>query len=115
MTFNGKVVAVGVQAEKIPKEDDIWKYSNPIKVAKKAKKYLGNTAVVYRSIRPKKKYMIFDPVNYKLVHFGEMYEDFTKHQDTKRRDNYLTRSASIKGEWKNNKYSANNLSRELLW
>jgi hypothetical protein len=112
----GKVVALGVQAEKIPKQDEIWKWSNPDKVAEMARKYLGDMAVVFRSTKPKKKYMIFDPVNNKWVFFGEMgYEDFTKHQDPKRRENYLTRTASIKGNWKNNKYSANNLSRNILW
>ena len=112
----GKVVALGVQAEKIPKQDEIWKWSNPEKVADNARKYLGNMAVVFRSTKPKKKYMIFDPVNKKWVFFGEInYEDFTKHQDPKRRENYLTRTASMKGNWKNNKYSANNLSRNILW
>jgi hypothetical protein len=112
----GKVVALGVQAEKIPKQDEIWKWSNPVKVAEMAKKYLGDMAVVFRSTKPKKKYMIFDPENNKWVFFGEMgYEDFTKHQDPKRRENYLTRTASMKGNWKNNKYSANNLSRNILW
>jgi hypothetical protein len=112
----GKVVALGVQAEKIPKQDEIWKWSNPEKVADNARKYLGDMAVVFRSTKPKKKYMIFDPVNKKWVFFGEInYEDFTKHQDPKRRENYLTRTASMKGNWKNNKYSANNLSRNILW
>jgi len=112
----GKVVALGVQAEKIPKQDEIWKWSNPVKVAEKARKYLGDMAVVFRSTKPKKKYMIFDPVNNKWIFFGEMnFEDFTKHQDPKRRENYLTRTASMKGNWKNNRYSANNLSRNILW
>jgi hypothetical protein len=112
----GKVVALGVQAEKIPKQDEIWKWSNPEKVAEMARKYLGDMAVVFRSTKPKKKYMIFDPVNKKWVFFGEInYEDFTKHKDEKRRENYLTRTASMKGNWKNNKYSANNLSRNILW
>jgi len=112
----GKVVALGVQAEKIPKQDEVWKWSNPEKVAEMARKYLGDMAVVFRSTKPKKKYMIFDPVNNKWVFFGEMgYEDFTKHQDPKRRENYLTRTKSMKGNWKDNRYSANNLSRNILW
>ena len=50
------------------------------------------------------------------VHFGEMgYEDYTKHKDEKRRKRYLKRSAGIKGKWKENPYSPNNLSRSLLW
>jgi hypothetical protein len=112
----GKVVALGVQAEKIPKQDEVWKWSNPVKVAEMARKYLGDMAVVFRSTKPKKKYMIFDPINNKWVFFGEIgYEDFTKHQDPKRKENYLTRTANMKGNWKNNRYSANNLSRNILW
>jgi len=93
----------------------IEQFSNPKKVQEKAKKYLGKDAVVYLSTKKEKKYMIKDPNN-KWVHFGQMdYEDFTKHQDEKRRKNYLTRTANIKGDWKSNKYSPNNLSRNLLW
>lgn len=93
----------------------IEKFSNPKKVQENAKKYLGKDAVVYLSTKKEKKYMVKDP-NGKWVHFGQMdYEDFTKHQDEKRRKNYLTRTANIKGDWKSNKYSPNNLSRNLLW
>jgi hypothetical protein len=50
------------------------------------------------------------------VHFGAMgYEDYTKHKNKSRRKNYLTRSGNIKGDWKKDKYSANNLARILLW
>lgn len=43
------------------------------------------------------------------------YEDYTKHHDDKRRKNYLTRANSIKGNWRTDKYSPNNLSIHLLW
>ena len=43
------------------------------------------------------------------------YEDFTKHHNKARRKNYLTRSKNIKGDWARNPYSANNLSRKILW
>jgi hypothetical protein len=36
-------------------------------------------------------------------------------QNKERRKNYLTRSNGMKGNWKNNKYSANNLSIHVLW
>ena len=53
---------------------------------------------------------------YGHVSFGDnRYEDYTKHHDKKRRKNYLTRTKSMRGNWKNNKYSANNLSRNILW
>jgi len=91
-------------------------YSNPAKVFKKAKEYLGNNVEIKLSTNPKKKYMVLNPKTNKWVHFGQMgYEDFTKHLDLSRRNNYLTRSASIKGDWRKDKYSSNNLSRNLLW
>ena len=49
------------------------------------------------------------------VNFGSAMVDFTKHHDEQRRQNYLKRSAGIRGNWKENKYSPNNLSRSLLW
>jgi hypothetical protein len=43
------------------------------------------------------------------------YEDFTKHKDENRRRNYLKRASNIKGNWKDNPYSKNNLAIHLLW
>ena len=43
------------------------------------------------------------------------YEDFTQHKNKDRQQNYLKRSSNIKGNWKNNKYSPNNLSMNILW
>ena len=104
------------QADNISEYDEINKYSNPKKVQEKAKKYLGEGAIIYRSAKKDKKYMIYNPNTKKWVHFGQIpYEDFTKHQDPKRRENYLKRTANMRGNWKNDKYSANNLSREILW
>lgn len=92
-------------------------YSNPIIAQKKAYKCLGKTAKLrYPSSNPNKKYDIYDPYNKKWVHFGQLgYEDYTKHKDKKRRKSYLARTAKMKGNWKNNPYSANNLSRCILW
>lgn len=111
----GKLVSL-VSIEDIPKTDAIWEWSNPNKVAEKAKEYLGKNAVIFRADKPKKKYMVFDPNNEKWIYFGEMsYQDHTKHNDPIRRENYLRRTANMKGDWKNNRYSANNLSRNILW
>jgi hypothetical protein len=67
------------------------------------------------STRKNKKYMILNDHN-KYVHFGDSrYEDFTKHQDKERLKNYLSRASKIKGNWKKDKYSPNNLSINLLW
>jgi len=94
----------------------ILKYSNPKIAQMKAYKYLGKKAILYPSTKKEKKYMICDRKQNKWVHFGQIpYEDFTKHKNTKRRKNYLTRTLRIKGDWKKNPYSANNLSRNILW
>jgi hypothetical protein len=92
------------------------KYSSPEQAQKMAYKYLGKTAKIYPSSNPEKKYQIWDPKNEKWVYFGQIgYEDYTKHHDKDRRHNYLTRTAGMLGDWKSNKYSANNLSRNILW
>ena len=44
-----------------------------------------------------------------------LYEDYLKHGDEIRKTNYLLRSGNIKGNWKDDKYSKNNLSINILW
>ena len=97
------------------KGKDILQFSNPNIVAKKAYKYFGEHIPIYISTKKDKKYMVKDP-NDKWVHFGQMgAEDHTKHQDEKRRHSYLRRSTNIRGNWKDNPYSPNNLSINILW
>jgi len=97
------------------KKERLEKYSDPTQVFKKAREYLGKDVIIEISGRKDKKYMVKTPEG-KWVHFGQMgYEDFTKHKNLKRRQNYLTRSTNIKGDWKKNKYSPNNLSIHILW
>ena len=85
-------------------------------VIKNAKSYLGNDVIILQSTRKNKKFMIMNPEN-KYVHFGDKrYKDFTQDNKNKdRQQNYLKRSSNIKGNWKNNKYSPNNLSMNILW
>jgi hypothetical protein len=101
--------------ERFPQDDDIWMYSNPREAQQKAFKIYGKDAILYRSTAKNKKYSIVNP-NGKIVNFGQIgYEDFLKHKNPVRRHNYLTRTANMKGDWKENGYSANNLSRNILW
>lgn len=94
---------------------DIDKWSNPSKVMQNAKEYFGKEIPIYLSTRKTKKYMIQNPEG-KWVHFGQMnYEDYTKHQDKERQYKYLKRATNIKGDWKDDMYSPNNLSIHLLW
>lgn len=65
--------------------------------------------------------------NHKLsmngVMFGHIdYPDFVLFimngdvdEGIKRRKNYLSRTANMKGEWKKDKFSRNNLARRIIW
>ena len=91
-------------------------FSNPAEAKRKAKKYLGpHGGPLFLSSREDKKFMVMAP-NGKLVHFGQMgYSDYTQHKDKKRRAAYLRRASKIKGDWKSDKYSPNNLAMNILW
>ena len=94
----------------------VRKYTNPAQAQRQARKYLGKHARICPATNKNKKYRIWDKKNLKWVHFGAVgYEDYTKHKNKTRRKNYLMRSKHIKGKWRNNPYSANNLSRHILW
>jgi Family of unknown function (DUF5754) len=94
----------------------LFLYSSPSKAQSQAYKYLGKTARLYPSTKKDKKYSIYDKKNNNWVSFGQLgYEDYTKHHNKTRRKNYLTRSGRIKGDWKKNRYSSNNLARRILW
>jgi hypothetical protein len=94
----------------------LYKYSDPNKAQQMAYKYLGKTAKLYPANNIHKKYKICDLKNKKWINFGQIgYEDYTRHKDKHRRKSYLTRTANMRGNWKSNKYSANNLSRNILW
>ena len=93
---------------------DINKVSNPTTVRARFAKYKGSdNAKLELSEKPDKKYKVI--YNNRTIHFGSRLEDFTKHGDEARRRSYLARSGGIKGDWKSDKYSPNNLSRNLLW
>lgn len=113
------------------------KYSNPSQVFRLSKKYykkhrpltcvhksqppkglligkLDEVAGLYVSTRKNKKYMLFNGC--KTTHFGQIpYQDFTQHANKTRRRNYLNRATNIKGDWKKDPYSPNNLAIHLLW
>ncbi len=98
-------------------------YSDPEIVLYRAKHYYGENVILKKSTRKTKKYMIFDPITNRFVHFGAMgYLDFTKYiqiYDIKianeHRSRYLKRALKIKGNWKDDPYSPNYLSLLLLW
>lgn len=105
-----------IPAVKIDKNDDIWEYSNPIDAQKKAFKYLGENGNIYRSVKKDKKYVIYNPIKDEWVNFGQMgYQDLTKHRDKDKMRRYRARAENMKGEWRDDPYSANNLSINILW
>ena len=94
--------------------NNINEISNPAKVKANFRKYKGNDdAQLELSEKKDKKYKVIH--DGKTTHFGSTMEDYTKHKDEIRRKSYLARAQGIKGNWKSNKYSANNLAIYLLW
>ena len=91
--------------------------SNPTIVKRNLKKYIPiDTPDLFISNRKNKKYQILNPNTNKFIHFGSLaYEDFTKHQDKERQKNYIIRASNIKGDWRSDKFSPNNLSLYVLW
>jgi len=87
---------------------DIYDYSNPDEVLKKARK-MG--LEIELSSRKDKKYMVYD--GKKWIHFGQMgYADFSKHKDRHRRDLFRTRNH----KWADAEpFSPAFLSYYLLW
>ena len=93
----------------------IYTYSDPSKVRENANYWGYDVNKLFISDKPNKKYYYVKPDG-KKVYFGQMgYEDYTKHMDFNRAERYLARASNIKGKWKDNKYSPNNLSIRLLW
>lgn len=85
-------------------------------VKQNAINYLGKDVDIQKSTRQSKKYMVLNPETKKYIHFGDKnYQDFTEHRDKQRQKAYLSRATNIKGDWKSNKYSPNNLSINILW
>lgn len=92
---------------------ELLDFSNPYKVHKKLEELFDGKIDLYLSSRKNKKYMIIDPNKNKMVHFGEMgYEDYTKHNDNDRRNDFRVRNDA----WKNKDiFTPAYLSYHLLW
>ena len=99
---------------------ELIKISDPAEVKRRFEKYRGSTkATIEPSPRADKKYLIriagAGGVPGRAVHIGSTMEDFTKHKNETRRKSYLARATAIRGDWKTDKWSANNLAIHLLW
>jgi hypothetical protein len=106
-----------IRQKELIKEKEVIKFSDPSKVLKNVNKYFRDEGYIFGySLRKDKKYQIYDPNKNKWIHFGQIgYRDYTLTKNKKKRDAYLKRATNIKGDWKDNKYSANNLAINLLW
>lgn len=97
------------------KRIELYKYSNPNEVFKKADEVFDDMSFdIDISTRKNKKYRIRGNfTDGEWVHFGQMgYEDFTKHRDENRRDAFLKRNV----KWANANYNSPAfLSYVLLW
>jgi len=102
------------------KLSELVKISDPAEVKRRFEKYrAGEKATIEPSPRADKKYLIrvsaTDGKRGRAVHIGSTMEDFTKHGDEARRKSYRARATAIRGDWKSDKWSANNLAIHLLW
>ena len=102
------------------KLSELIKVSDPTEVKRRFERYRGSAkATIEPSPREDKKYLIrvaaTNGVRGRAVHIGSTLADFTKHGDEAKRKSYLARSAGIRGDWRDDKWSANNLARALLW
>jgi len=90
--------------------------SDICKVYRNFLKYKGSDdAEIYFSTAKGKKFAVITP-DKRVVNFGQKgYDDFTKHQNEQRRLAYLNRATKIKGDWRSDKYSPNNLAINVLW
>jgi hypothetical protein len=110
-----KMIAA-IKDKKNPKYKELGKVTNIKKAQENATAIYKELGTLFISEKKDKKFKIYDPLNKKWVHFGHSdFEDFLKHGDNDRRYRYLKRSTAIKGDWKANPWSANNLSIWILW
>ena len=98
-----------------------------LKIANIKAKQHGYTNKIMFSDDTKHKLMTFDNTGLKIKFGNSKYNDYIlygilEHNDLidvgtadKRRKLYLSRATKIKGDWKDNKYSKNNLAINILW
>lgn len=108
------------------KQNEINPYEY-LKVAKKhAEMYDINPKNLYFSDKPK--YKLYYDNNGKYIYFGaNLYGDFIiylfleelgkveRYTARKKQQLYRKRATRIKGNWKNDKFSKNNLAINILW
>jgi hypothetical protein len=98
--------------------------SEYLKIARRnAKRNKYNASQLEFSDKPQYKLMMYDKNKFKYIFFGASdYKDYIiytlldgQQEADKRRIAYLSRALNIKGDWKTDKYSKNNLAISILW
>lgn len=100
----------------IPTNPTLINNSNIEAVLFNAFDYLGKDGFLYYSPKKNKKFRIYDPIFHKWVDFGNMNEkDFTQHHDELKRQKFLKKITKNKGNWRENPFSPERLTIEILW
>ena len=88
------------------------KETDPQQAQRMLHRFYGARAVLQRSTRQDKKYMVQDPAGH-WVHFGQKgYQDYTAHKDKDRRANFRKRNA----HWAHAaKWTPAHLAYYVLW
>lgn len=96
--------------------------TDPVRAGRNFVRYLDRLglttadASLHLSDRPDKKYYVLITGRPAPIYFGDPnYEDYTAHRNEQRRASYLRRSAGIRGQWRGNPFSPNNLAINVLW
>jgi hypothetical protein len=102
-----------INIKDVPKNHEIYNYSNPEKLRKIADSKGFKKDTIYLSDKPNKKYMLFHPKTNKKIHFGQMgYQDLLYHNDELRRMRFKNRNK----KWNDfDKYTPAYISYNLLW
>ncbi len=78
--------------------------------------YLGKDGVLFYSPHKSKKFRIYDPIFDKWVDFGNINEkDFTKHKNENLRQKFIKKISKSRGDWRENPFSPQRLTIEILW
>jgi hypothetical protein len=102
-----------INIKDVPKNHEIYKYSNPYKLRKIADTKGFKNDEIYLSDKPNKKYMLFHPKTNKKIYFGEsQFEDYLYHNDEVRRMKFKNRNK----KWADfDKYTPAYMSYFLVW
>ena len=116
--MNTRELKPAILDKKNKKYKAVQKISDIEKAQKRATEIYKSLGTLYLSTNKNKKFMMYDPIQKKMIHFGSFkppMEDYLKHGDEKRRESFIRRMMGTKGKAKSNPFSPLNLSLFILW